>query len=275
MDDLDLGDMGVFDPAQMAFDVPMPTPADESLFDGVQASAYVSAPIRTMDDPGSYAPGFELPTDQGPASSPDVQMSDEGEAFGMSELPMVIAEAPEPYGGDFAQPGNYESESPAAFAAAFSSLPSDAPGAAEGIGMALGDLPPISLPLGPEAPFAGVSMAPEEAFDLQLALAPPEPSQEGFAGASEAPHSAPVGAYASDLSSGSSMGQLRQMEALSTQLFGPLGVDGGGAAPASSRGNSISIQNLNLPAARANDVIAGLLSASSGTEMDLSGLEGV
>lgn len=268
-----MGETGIFDPAQMAFDVPMPTSADESVFDAVQASALVSTPIRMMDDPGSIVPGIELPADQGPIPSPDVTMAPEGDSFMLGELPMVVPETSPGFDGLFSQEGSPDVESPTVFAEAFSSPAVDSPVASEGVSVMLGGLPGVGIPMAPQSPFAGVSMAPEEAFDLQLALSPPEPSQEGFAGASDAPLSAPVGAYASILGEAPSIGHLRQMEALSTQLFGPLGSDaspGGGAG--GGRGAGVTIQNLNLPAADASSVIDQLLSMSNGTEADISAL---
>lgn len=273
MDEFDaMGMGGAFDPASLAFDVPMPTAADESLFEGVQATAALSAPIRVMDDPGSIMPGIELPADVGPSVPTPAPMAEEGASLALGGMPDIVPEAPDPFGGSLALDGGDAPESPAAFSVAPLAPPSDAPAASEGFGLSLGGLPGIGLPASPEAPFAGVSMAPEEAFDLQLALAPPEPSQEGFAAASDAPLSASVGAYASTPNDFQSIGHLRQMDAISTQLFGPLGgaADPGSAARPS--GSSVVIQNLHLPGARAGDVLSDLLSMSTGTEADLSGL---
>jgi hypothetical protein len=205
------------------------------------------------------------------ADSIDVPMSAEGVSAELGEIPAVTPQIPDPVGAFYSnEGGGYES--PQAFTIAAPAPASDAPVAAPGESAMLGGLPTINLPMAPEAPFAGASLPPEEAFDLAL-VAPPAPSQEGFPSASDAPLSMPVGAYASLPSDFQSVGQLREMEMRSTQIFGPLASESSSRSGGGS-GGGIHIENLHLPSARGVDFVNDLLSQSTGTEADLSGLGG-
>lgn len=270
MVDLDVGDLGAFDPASMAFDIPEPTSADVAGFEGVQAAAASSAPIASLEEPAADFGGFSLPTDTGTSPGFEGMMAGDAEGMSLGMIPSVTPEIPDPAGAAYSdEGGGYES--PSALISAPSAPSSMAPMSSDAFGLTLGSLPGIEPPGPTESPFAGASLPPEEAFDLQMALAPPTPSQEGFSAASDAPAAASVGAWASMPGAYQGVDQFRTMEALSTQAFGPLGGDGGGGG---SRGSSSSVvvQNLHLPAAKTQDVLAELMAMSTGTDFDLSGL---
>lgn len=271
MDEFDIGELGNIDAASMAFDIPMPNEADQATFEAAQSISATTFSLASTPDMAASAPASMAPVDVGMADAVNVPMALEGFSEELGEIPSVTPQVPDPTGAVYSdEGGGYES--PQAFSIASPAPPSDAPMAAPGEGLSLGGLPFINLPSAPDSPFAGASLPPEEAFDLSL-VAPPPPSQEGFPSASDAPMSMPVGAYASLASDFQSVGQLREMEMRSTQIFGPL------ASEATSRsgggsGGGVHIENLHLPSARGIDFVNDLLSQSTGTEADLSGLGG-
>ncbi len=271
MDEFDIGELGNIDAASMAFDIPMPNEADQATFEAAQSISAAGFSLAVTPDMAASAPASMAPVDVGMADSIDMPMAPEGFSAELGEIPQVTPQIPDPVGANYSdEGGGYES--PAAFTIAAPAPASDAPTAASGEASMLGGLPSINLPMNPEAPFAGVSLPPEEAFDLSL-VAPPAPSQEGFPSASDAPMSMPVGAYASLSSDFQSIGHLRDMEMRSTQIFGPLASEASSRAGGGS-GGGVHIEHLHLPSARGVDFVNDLLSQSTGTEADLSGLVG-
>lgn len=269
MDDLDVGDLGAFDPASMAFDIPEPTAADAAAFEGVQAAAMSSQPLSLLEAPGADIGSFSLSTDVGTSPAFSGDMAEDAIGMSLGGIPEVTPEVPDLAGAAYSDDGGGY-ESPAAFSVAPVAPPSDAPMSQDAMGASLGMLPPLEPPMDAPSPFAGVSLAPEEAFDLQMALAPPPPSQEGFSAASDAPTASPVGAWAMSPGSYASADQLRVLDNLSSQAFGPLGE--GGAPGSRSSSSQVTIHNLHLPAAKAFDALSEVMAMSTGTEFDLSGL---
>lgn len=271
MDDLDVGDLGAFDPAAMAFDIPEPTPADAAAFEGVQAAAASAQSLNLLEAPGADVGMFSLTNDVGTSPAFEGQMASDAEGMSLGGMPEITPEMPDLAGAAYSEDGGGY-ESPAAFSIAPAAPVSDAPMSQDAMGMSLGGLPALEAPMGPGSPFAGVALPPEEAFDLQMALAPPPPAQEGFSAASDAPTASPVGAWASSPGSYAGIDQLRALDNLSSQVFGPLG-EGGGGAGGRGGSNSVVIHNLHLPSAKAQDALSEVMAMSTGTDFDLSALE--
>lgn len=271
-EDLSVGDMGVTDPFGLAVDLPTP---DLHSADGMDA---------TLAGPGGL--GASLAEVGLAASAATIQVSDGvGASFsGSLDVPAFSSEGlgglpPLEAPGASVGPEAFSSESipagsPAAFSSAGVASFSDAPSASEGLPGGISGLPGIEPPAPTPSPFAGVATAPEEFMDLQLALSPPEPSQEGFAGISDAPMSGSVGPLGVE-GGGQYAGLSTSMaQSISEKAWGPSGGSSrGGSSGAGVSGHSIRIENLHLPATSPNEMVDGLLAASSDlTNADLSGL---
>ena len=271
MDNLDIGDLGAFDPAAMAFDIPLPTPADEASMESADVSASVLSSTAMIEACEGFAGNLvSTGTDMAPPPAFDAPMSGDADTFSLGSIPEITPELADPAGAAYSDDGGGY-ESPAAFSSMAPPSFSDAPLTSDPQSFGLGGLAPIGLPMASMSPFAGASLPPEEAFDLSMALAPPEPSQEGFSGASDAPMSSAVSAWASGPGDYAGVNRLHTLEAMSIQALGPLGGD----APAGASGGrsaSVVIQNLHLPAVKAADAMNDILAMSTGTEADLSGI---
>lgn len=271
MENLDIGDLGAFDPAFMAFDIPLPTPADEAAMESADVSASVVSSTAMIEASEGFAGNLvSTGTDMTPPPAFDAPMSADAESLSLGAIPEVTPDLTDPAGAAYSEDGGGY-ESPSAFSSMVPPAFSDAPLTSDPQSFGLGGLAPIGLPMAPMSPFAGASLPPEEAFDLSMALAPPEPSQEGFAGASDAPMSSTVSAWAPGVGEYAGVHRLHTLEAMSIQALGPLGGDAPAGAPG-GRSGGIVIQNLHLPAAKAADAMNELLAMSTGTEADLSGI---
>jgi len=272
-EDFSIGDMGAIDPFGFAIDVPEPS---LSSADGIDAS---------MAGPGGV--GASL-ADLGLASSAaPVNISDgvsaafsgelEATAFAadsLGSLPQI--EAPNaPAGPEAFSSEAFPAGSPAAFASPGMASLSDAPTSQEGIPSGLSGLPGVEPPLPPAPAFAGVATAPEEFLDLQMALSPPPPSQEGFPAASDAPMAAPAGSLGLESPGAYGGMSLAMAESISLAAWGAPAGHEAAVAPGRASGASVHIENLHLPATSSNEMLDQLLGKSSDlTNADLSGLKG-
>ena len=270
-EDLAIGDMGAMDPFGLAVDIPEP---DLPGADGMDATlAGPGGPAASLADVGLAPAAAFVRVDEGVGASFSGQMDTVGFAsMSLGSLPSLeVPDAPR-------TPDVFSAEStPAPVPQAYSSpgvaALSDAPVSQEGLAGGLSQLQGLEPPAPPLAPFAGVSTAPDEFLDLQLALSPPEPSQEGFSAASEAPMSGPSGTLGIE-GPGPYAGLSRSMaESISTQAWGGMGAGAAGGGVAAGRGASIHVENLHLPAASTNEMLDQLLSTAPDlTSADLSGL---
>jgi len=271
MGEFDIGDMGSVDPFGLPLEVPEPQLMDDS---GMAASA-ASLPggfTASLAEVGLGGSGASISVADGVGASfggsLDV-MAFSGDLLG--GLP-GLEEAPSPPSDQPFVPDASAAPGPSAFSAPGDAAFSDAPVTMDSVGVALGELPDLQPPPSPEPAFAGVSMAPSELFDLQMALTPPEPSQEGFSQASDAPMpaSTPISSIMAPEHSTTSL--LAMSEMISEKAWGPF-ASAAAEAPSRASGPSVQIQNLHLPAVSSSEFLDELLGAAPGlTNSNLSAL---
>ena len=271
MGDFDIGDMGSVDQFGLPVDIPEPQLMDDS---GMAAGA-ASLPggfTASLAEVGLGAAGAAIAVEDGAGSgfsgSLDV-MAFSGDQLG--SLP-GLEEAPPPAVDQPFTPDAQASSGPMAFSAPGDAAFSDAPATMDAAGVALGGLPDLEPPPAPDPSFAGVNMAPSELLDLQMTLTPPEPSQEGFSQASDAPMpgSFSIPSIASSEHQASSL--FSASHEISDRVWGPMASS---AVESSSRasGRGVHIENLHLPAASSNELLDQLLGAAPGlSNSDLSAL---
>ena len=270
-DDLAIGDMGAMDPFGLAVDIPEP---DLPGADGMDATlAGPGGPAASLADVGLAPAAASVRVDDGVGAAFSGQMDTVG--FAAESLgglpPLEVPDAPR-------SPDAFSADSspapvPQAYASPGLAALSDAPASQEGLAGGLSALQGLEPPAPPSPAFAGVATAPDEFLDLQLALSPPEPSQEGFSAASEAPMGGPTGALGIE-GPGPYAGLSRAMaESISTQAWGAPGASAAPAAGGRGAGASIHVENLHLPATSSNEMLDQLLSTAPDlTSADLSGL---
>ena len=288
MGDLDIGDMGAVDEFGLPIEIPQPQLPDDS----GMSSAAASLPggfSASLAEIGLGGAAGEISVEDGVGQSFAGQldaMAFSGEQLG--SLP-AIEDAPALASASAYVPDASPASAPLALSATGEPTFSDAPFASDAQGTVLGGLPPfdppapadflqsggdivqdaqgvalgnlpyLEPPAAPDPTFSPVTMGAPEFLDLQMALSPPEPSQEGFAGASEAPmpssHSIPnmsVGEH--------STGSLMSMsEAISEKVWGPSGVSSAQDTSGRSGGMPVRIENLHLQADNPNEFLDGLL----------------
>lgn len=268
--DNDFGDFAALEPVNLALDIPMPTEADQAAFEGVQASAFAADAMATIPDMGASSLPAAMTVEQFTADAFDPPVAQEAMGEGLGALPPVQLDLP-PAAADLYAMEEAAPESPPTDVAAFPAPLSDAPAASEAFGAMLGGVPDLALPGPTESPFAGAFLPPEEIFDLQLAVPPPPPAQEGFGAVSDAPQVDGVEAWAREDSRSGPSGFMAAFQEMSATVFGPMAsADGGSRSRAG--GATVHVENLHLPAAKASDAVAELLALSSGTHFDLGGL---
>lgn len=282
-EDLAIGDLGMVDPLGQILDVPEPTIENP---EGVDAAVLGPGGVgATMADLGLSAGAVAMSTEEGLSGSfqgESVAMSLGADGLGF--LPPVPdapdPESPSAYSADPAPsipsfpsaPPGEASFAQAAFVPEASSPSSMAPAVDTALGGMADPLPMVEPPAPQDPVFAGVGSTPEEMFDLEMALTPPEPAQEGFSAASDAP-AAPLAPQPSVASLSAPVGlSLAMAQAISVETWA------GSAAPAAATGGkgaagaSIHVENLHLPAANSNEFIDQLLGGAPDlTNADLSG----
>lgn len=261
MDDFAIGDMGVVDQFGLAAEIPSP----QILDDADMSTAAISGPgglSASMAEVGLAPSAASLFTQEGIAGvfggSLDVPV------FGsetLGSLPGI--ESPGAPSAEVAYiPDAQPALGPSAFSSPGGAAFSDAPFASDGSSASLGAVMPIDLPSPPGSPFAGATSSPAELLDLQLALTPPEPSQEGFPGASDAPMPAAGSSFAAPFGGEHSSTALMAMSASISEKVWGSSSPSGSSSSSKSTGPSISIQNLHLPAASPREFTDQLLASA-------------
>jgi len=272
--DLDIGEMGLVDDLGMSFPVPEPMIDDSP--DSVAAALALPAgsPMPMVDQP-SFLGGLSLPSLEGFGDSfSGTTMATAFDGAGADQIPEITIPLP----GELGELGIMEPMSdpngPQAFAALSTQDAPQIPSASVGLSAGFGELPYISIPEVGSPTFRDVGASVEDVMDFQLSLAPPEPSAEGFAAASDAPVAAPApGIQASDVESRMAM-QMRSLENVAAAAFGPLGTFGPDGSPQGGPSQTIHVHNLSLPAVNGREFTGSLLALSStGSRGDLSGLK--
>lgn len=273
-EDLAIGDLGVVDGMGSLLDIPDPTIVSGDEAASMMASTPPGSPGASMVDMGFTGSAVVAASEEGFGGSFGGGMA-EPAPFGevAQGLPFLEPPPPAPAPPAFSEDG-------VAFAPSFPAAESGASSRAdftpseEGFTSSLLGLPMLEAPLRPESPFAGIAAPPDEFLDLQMAMTPPEPSQEGFAAMSDAPFAAPAPAMARDSLPGSSGLTLAAAQAIASEAWsGSFGSGPSGAGGGRVGGSQVTIQNLHLPAANPQEFYDQMLAQSPDqTNADLSGL---
>lgn len=272
-EDLAIGDLGVTDGAGSLVDVPDPTMVPDDEAASIMASTAPGSPGASMVDMGFTGAAVISASEEGVAGSFGGNFSEDAPFGGSSGgLPFLEPPPPPPVPQAFSEDG-------VAFAPSFPAAESGASSRAdftpsqEGFSSSLLGLPMLEAPMRPDSPFAGVAVPPDEFLDLQMAMTPPEPSQEGFAAASDAPFAAPAPMLAHDSLPGAGGLTLAMAQAVATDAWSGSMASGGSPGGRSGGGQQLTIQNLHLPAANPQEMFDQLLAhAPDQTNADLSGL---
>lgn len=270
-DPFSIGDMGMMDPMGLAFDVPAPSLPDDNGM--AAANAGPGGLTATLAEIGLSSSGSPVGVFDGVASSFSGNMDVAAfSAEGLGGLP-PLAPPPPSSGPEAFTPEAIAAPGPSTFSESGEAGFSTAAMSSEGVAGGLFALPAVEPPAPPMPSFAGVVTAPSELLDLQMALTPPEPSQEGFSGASDAPLVSPASSIGVLAGGEHSNMSLAMAQSISDRVWGPTAVPGSfssGGHESSGR-PSIQIQNLHLPATNPNQMLDQLLaSAPDLTNADLS-----
>lgn len=273
--DMELGEMGLVDSLGLSVAPP------SLMAEGPESADAIASSMATVA-------AFAM-TDQAPQASPSLIQMSEGlaggfsgdmgvEAFGSPSfggLPDVFAPQPDSI-GSVSVPEAMPSVGPGTYATTeFPDSPDFSP-VQDGQAGGMGNLPGIDVPTPQPLAFEGPSASVDELIDMQLSIAPPEPTRLDLAMAPDPPD-----LVAPNFSVAAAVGEhqersLRALQQTSLDAFGPLGTfgessSGAGASPGPSM--SISIQNLHLPGTKASQAMGELLALSrTGTHLDISGL---
>lgn len=304
MSDLDIGDMGAVDEFGLPIEVPVPQLADDqemSMLSGGPGAAFTAslaeaglaasaAPVTVEDGLGmAFGAGLDI-------------AAFSGEQLG--SVPQFEAPLPDAAGGAFV-PDALPVPAPIPVAPAGETSFSDAPFASEAQGVTIGGLPDFELPavsdfmasggtpvqdaqgfaLGslpflepppaPDLTFSPVTMGAPEVLDLQMALSPPEPSQEGFGSVSDAPMPPPASLSPISVGEHSTSAMLAMSEAISERVWGSSSLNAGDGVRGAPVGASVRIENLHLQADNSNEFLDQLIgSCPELTNSNLSALEG-